>query len=1172
MQHGAVSSSAVQGEQEARTLEPGKPIERELAGGAVHAYRIMLAAGQYLHVSVEQRGIDMVVALRGPDGVPLMEMDGLRGMLGIEELSWEAANTGWYVLEVRAKVPAADNARYEVSVQKAAAATRRDLARVAAERLFMEAIRAEASARGAGTESAVRKYGEAVEQWRAAGDRKWEGQTLHNLGSIYQRLSQHEKAKDHYEQALAIRRETRDRLGEGTALNGLGNIYWSLSQNEKAREYYEQALAIGREIKNRDGEGTALHNLGNIYRNLSQSEKARAHYEQALAIRRALKNREGEASTLNGLGNVYLDLSQHEKAREYYEQALAIRRELKDRNGEGQALHNLGIVYRNLNQNEKARVHYEQALAIWRVTKNRQGEGQALNNLGVLYRSLSQNEKAREYYEQSLAIRREIKDRSGEGYALNNLGEVYHSLRQYEKAREYYEQSLAIWRETKSRGGEGSVLNNLGSVYLKLGQYEKAREYYEQSLAIRREIANRYGEGQVLNNLGETYWRLGQHEKVRAYFEQALAIWREIKDKEGEGYALNNIGSVYRLFSQHEKAKEHYEQALTIRRDIGDGSGEADTLLNLASLERDRGDLSAALKRIESALAVIETLRTAYTNLELRAVYSSAVQDFYEFYIDLLMRLHKQRPSAGHDAAALQVSERSRARALLETLAEAGADIRQGVEPQLVESERSLQQQLNLKAQLQLKLLSGTHTEKQAAAIAKEIEDLTTEYQTVKARIRRNSPRYATLTQPVSLGLKEIQQLLDPETLLLEYALGEERSYLWAVSGTAMTSYELPKRAEIERLARRVYESFSTSNATAGDGYSEAVSGLSRMLLGPVAAQLGKKRLLVVSEGYLQYLPFAALPAPRVTGGTSRVSGSRKASRPAYASHAPPLIVEHEIVNLPSASLLAVLRRELSGRAPAPKMIAVLADPVFDRNDLRVKAEAGRQVSEVKNSENKLQDSKPSSALQVPAELERSARDAGGLNFDRLRSSRDEAEEIVGLARGGESLKALDFDASRETALSEELGRYRVVHFATHGLLNSLHPELSGLVLSLVNEGGQPQDGFLRAHEVYNLKLGADLVVLSACQTALGKEVRGEGLIGLTRGFMYAGSPRVVASLWRVPSKATAELMKRFYRGMLVEGLRPAAALRAAQVGMWREKRWNEPYYWSAFVLQGEWQ
>jgi CHAT domain-containing protein/tetratricopeptide (TPR) repeat protein len=1131
MQQGTVSSSAGQGEQEERTLESGRPIERELTGGAVHSYRITLGAGQYMAIRVEQQGIDVLVALRGPDSAPLVETDE-SGQVGVEELSWEAASAGRYVVEVRAVAKEAAAGRYEVGIERAAAASNRDRARIAAQRLCMEGRQGRRAGGGAELEKAARAYGAAVEKWREVGDRRWEGQTQNNLG----------------------------------------NIYWSLSQNEKALESFEQALAIMRDTKNRNGEGLVLNNLGNIYRNLSQYGKALDYYEQALVILRESKNRNGEGLALNGLGNVYQNLSQYEKAREYFERALVIRREARNRDGEAGALNNLGNIYRLLSQNEKALKSFEQVLAIVRETKNRNSEGQALNNLGTVYQNLSQHEKAREYYERALAIKRERKDKQGEAGALINLGTVYRELSQDERAREYFERALVILRETKNRLGEAVTLNNLGNVHRNPSQYEKSLDYYKQALAIMREIRNRDGEAGALNNLGIVYRLLSQHEKAREHYERALTIRREIKDRYGEGSSLNNLGEVYRLLSQYEKAREHYEQALTIRREIGDGVGEADTLLRLAALERDHGNLPDALRLIESSLAVIENMRTRYANQELRSVYFSTVQDHYEFYIDLLMRLHKQRPSAGHDAAALQVSERSRARSLLDTLAEAGADIRQGVEPQMVASERALQQQLNAKAQLQLKLLSGLHTAEQASAIAKEIEDLTTEYQTVKAQIRRNSPRYAKLTQPVSLGLKEIQQLLDPNTLLLEYTLGEERSYLWVVSRTAMTSYELPKRAEIERSARRVYVSLSMSNATADDGYAEEANSLSRMLIGPAAARLGKKRLLIVSDGYLQYLPFAALPAPQITGGVSRGSGGRRLGRATSASPTPPLIVEHEIVSLPSASLLGVLRRELTGRNLAPKMIAVLADPVFDRDDVRVKPEAGKQASEDKNRENEPQDANPSTALQLPSELERSARDAGGLSFERLRSSREEADEIVGLARGGESLKALDFDASRATALSEELGRYRIVHFATHGLLNSLHPELSGLVLSLVDERGQPQDGFLRAHEVYNLKLGADLVVLSACQTALGKEVRGEGLIGLTRGFMYAGSPRVVASLWRVPSKATAELMKRFYRGMLVEGLHPAAALRVAQVGMLKEKRWNEPYYWAAFVLQGEWQ
>jgi len=204
--------------------------------------------------------------------------------------------------------------------------------------------------------------------------------------------------------------------------------------------------------------------------------------------------------------------------------------------------------------------------------------------------------------------------------------------------------------------------------------------------------------------------------------------------------------------------------------------------------------------------------------------------------------------------------------------------------------------------------------------------------------------------------------------------------------------------------------------------------------------------------------------------------------------------------------------------------------------------------------------------------VERSAREAGLSSFERLSLSRREAEQITALAAGGKKMKALDFAASRTTATRADLDQYRIVHFATHSLLNSQHPALSGIVLSLVDEQGQPQDGFLRLHEVYNLKLEADLVVLSACQTALGKEIKGEGLVGLTRGFMYAGAPRVVASVWKVSDQATAELMKRFYRKMLGEGMRPAAALRAAQVSMWKEKRWEAPYYWAGFVLQGEWK
>jgi CHAT domain-containing protein/tetratricopeptide (TPR) repeat protein len=1092
---GLMMPASSSGKPQDRVLEPDKRIEEELTGGSTHSYRVALSSGQFLHVMVQQRGIDLVVTLRDPNGATLSEMDGLRWPSGMEELSGEAASTGQYIVEVRGKGRSDDAGRYELTIQRTEVTNQQDRSRIAAERLFMEAIRLDTQGRGAPLEPALKKYEEALTQWRAAGVRKWEGQTLNSLGSVYRNLNEHEKA-------LAL---------------------------------YDQGLHIMRELKEPDREASLLYNLGLTYSSLNQYEKARQYYEQALAFWRETGNRTGEALVLNGLGIVHLKLRTHETARKYFELALVIRRESKNRNSEAQAMFNIGLTYSDLGQYARALDHYEQALTIWRETGNRIGESQVINSLGIVYRNLSQNQKAREYLERSLAITRETKDRYGEAQALNNLGEVSSGLGQNDRAREFYEQSLTIVRELKNRSDEGAILSNLCSVNKRLEQLTIARNYCEQSLAIARATGDKNREGKSLNNLGEIYRVLNQYDNARQHYELALAIMRETGDKLNEAIGHTNLGGIYQLLRQPEKAQAHLEQSLAIRREIGDRDGEAQTLLGFAVLERDRGRFLEAIARIESAIAIKENLRAVYTNKDLRSTYSASLQTLYEFYIELLMFLDWRYPSAGYDAKALQASEQSRARVLLEMLTEAGADIRQGVDPQLLAGERSLQSKLNLKAQLQLKLLGSSYNAVQAAALAKEIDELTTEYEQIRARIRESSPRYATLMQPSALSLKEIQQLLDPDTLLLEYYLTQQRSYLWVVSQTAITSYVLSKRDKIESAARRVYESFSTSNPTLDN--SEAARELSRMLLEPAAAQLGKKRLLIVSDGYLQYLPFAALPDPTLTNSIQ------------------PLIVEHEIVSLPSASLLSVLRREFNSRSPAPKLVAALADPVFDRNDLRLKQNAPPD----------------SPVLQLPPELERSLRDSGGITFERLRSSRIEAETIVRMARAGDNLKALDFDASRATALSDKLGQYRIVHFATHGLLNSVHPELSGLVLSLVDEKGQAQDGFLRAHEVYNLKLGADLVVLSACQTALGKEVKGEGLVGLTRGFMYAGAPRVVASLWRVPSKATAELMTRFYQGMFVRKLRPAAALRAAQIEMWREKRWNEPFYWAAFVIQGEW-
>jgi CHAT domain-containing protein len=384
----------------------------------------------------------------------------------------------------------------------------------------------------------------------------------------------------------------------------------------------------------------------------------------------------------------------------------------------------------------------------------------------------------------------------------------------------------------------------------------------------------------------------------------------------------------------------------------------------------------------------------------------------------------------------------------------------------------------------------------------------------------------------------------------LEYALGDEHSYLWAVTNSRFSSYVLPKRSELEEKVRAVRAFMTPRSLKPGEStadallrfkkeeaqYRTAAADLSRMLLGPVADQLGTRRILIVGEGALQYLPFGALSSP----------SSIQNSSPNL------LIVEHEIVNLPSASTLAVIRKEAALREKPQRTLAIFADPVFQPTDKRVIA-------------------KSRSELIAKADPKESARgDSLGGTLPRLLAAEKEAKAIAAMVPEKERFVALGFDATRSAAMAKDLGRYKIVHFATHAVLNESHPDLSSLVMSLVDRDGNPQNGYVRLRDIYNLRLSADLVVLSACETALGKEVKGEGLMSMVRGFMYSGTPRVLASLWKVDDEATAELMTEFYKELLQNKRPAAAALRQAQITQMQKKLRQSPYYWAAFQLQGE--
>jgi tetratricopeptide (TPR) repeat protein len=1102
-QSGDSSRGAAQSADEEFSLEPGKPVERELFGGQSHFYKISMISGQYLQVTVSQLGIDALVALFTPEGKKVGEADTEKATVRSEIISAIAEATGAYRIEVRSAEKIAQTGRYGIKIEELREATAEDKYRVAAVSLFREAEQLKQGTLEA-KRKGIEKYYEALDLYRKAGDRKWEAETLNNVGLVY-------------------------------------------------------------------------HSLGEM-------QKAMEKFNEALPLRRAVGDRRGEAITLNNIGLVHRSLGDQQKALNKYNEALPLRREAGDRRGEAITLSNIAVVHRSLGEMQIALEKYNEALTILQTIGDRAEQAVTLNNIGVVYGALGETQKALDKFNESLPIKRAIGDRRGVAATLNNIGAVYRLLGDTRKALDKFNEALPIRQAVGDRRGEANTLNNIGLVYESLGDTRKALDKFNEALPITRAIGDRRGEATTLNNIALVYRSLGETLKALEKYNETLQIFQTIDERDMIASTLNNIGEIYRSLGETQKALDKFDEALSLRRAMRDRNGEAVTLLGIARVEQKRGDLPQARQTIEQAIGLIESIRANTDSQELRASYFANRQEFFETYIDVLMQMHKQDPAAAFDTVALTASERARARSLLELLTESRIDIRQGVDSSLLERERYLQQLLNAKASAQFALLIRKHTPTQAEAAAKEIAAITTDYEELRARIRARNPRYAALTQPQPLSLAEIQRrVLDPDTLLLEYTLGDNASYLFVVSPTSIASHQLPKRAEIEAATRRVRELLTAPQPQPGDteakyqarikeareSYWSQASVLSRMLLGPAASQLGEKRLLIVADGALQYLPFGALPAPETERQEDRETGRQgdrgrrrqgdrgnpqSAIRNSRSAIPTPLIVNHEIVHLPSASALAVLRRDVAGREPAAKAVAVLADPVFSADDARIKTGAKTQTGEA-----------------APPELTRSINDVRG-ELRRLLLTRDEAEAILSVTPRTDGFGALDFRANRATATGEELSRYRIVHFATHGLLNSEHPELSGVVLSLVDERGRQQDGFLRLHEIFNLRLPAELVVLSACQTGLGKEVKGEGLVGLTRGFMYAGAARVVASLWQVNDAATAELMKQFYRRMLKDGMRPAAALRAAQIEMWKKPQWQSPFYWGGFVLQGEWK
>ena len=948
------------------------------------------------------------------------------------------------------------------------------------------------------------------------------------------------------------------------------------TEGDARRVAAERALAAGESLRH---EGT-----------LNSLNQSLARYQEAYELFSTAGDAAGAATALLDMGKSHYYLTNMEESVKKYSEAMRLYEGAGLRLDEGVARLYIGQAKLALGSNAEALQLYERALELFTVEDDERFISFALNEMGRAYYLRGDINKALEYYGRALPIRHDLNDRRGESFTLVSMGRAYsNGFGDDAQARELYQRALKLQQEIDSPRLVAQTLGDLGRLHYKAGEYDAALKHYNDALVA---VANgdHAVKAEILTYIGLVYSAWGRHqEAIEKYFTPALRL-QEGRDPIGRARTLQHTGRAYTGLGDEDKALEHLHAALEVWQKVLHRTAEADTRYNIAVVENRRGRFAEASRQIKAALPVVESLRTETANQSLRNNYFASVQEYYELYIDVLMRWFAQTGDKSLEALALNVSESKRARALLDILVEAKADIRRSVSDQgLLDREAALQRELSAQS---LRHMIGEHlTPEQAAEVRKKLDALVTEFYDLDAEIRTKSPRYAALTRPSPVSVEQVQtELLARDQALLEYSLGDERSYLWAVTRGSVTSYVLPGRAEVEAAVVKLMKALTERNvylqgetekardsriARADAEYGTAAAALGRLLaLDRAAAATGAERLLVVGDGELQYLPFAALlvPAAHRPGGAVRARHEL-----ADGDALVPLLVHHEIEEPPSMTVVAELRRERAdarGLTPS-KTIAVIADPVFSRDDERCcKPSPRRGVGR-----------KPATAARTSlsehsaAEGRLPARGAGlvrgGERIGRLGFTRLEAEEILTLFPQGEWLKVVGFDANLSLLVDEQkLAPYRILHFATHGLLDSEHPELSGILLSMVDEQGRQQNGFLQMHQIYNLHLPAEMVVLSACETGIGKKMKGEGLNGISRGFMYAGARRVVASLWKVNDASTSQLMKHFYHSLRPGGgaeiTRPAAAMREAQLHVMKQRIWRYPYYWAAFVVQGQ--
>jgi CHAT domain-containing protein/Tfp pilus assembly protein PilF len=943
------------------------------------------------------------------------------------------------------------------------------------------------------------------------------------LGHINEyKLRKYDLALKYYLQGLETAQKMGESILQGEHYTQIGNYFFLRGKYPKALGYYEKAVETGEKTRNIRRLALYLSNYALTFNYLGKYNRGIEYYNRALEVAKEVSDKIREFKVLRGIGYGYYALGKYSQSLKCYNQALRIAKESANIADEGSCLRGIANVHKLRGSYQSAINIYKKALKIAQTVGNKWTEGNCLYSLGGIFYTTGNFSKGLEYSLLALKVAKENGKKALEANCYHNIANIYQSTGNNPKALEYYQLSLKMQREMGTKLMEGLCLHNIGGVYLSQNKYSQAMEHFKQGLTIAQETKMRDSEIQHLEGIAQVHSKLGDYPRSLEFYEKSLKIAKEIGSKNHEASILYNLGKLWFKQKRFDLSLNSFTRSLSIAQDQRLAWVVWASYSGLASLYDAQGKYNQALSSYKKAIDIIEGIRAKIQLKEQKSGFLMDKTKIYESVINLLFELHQKQPSMNYNKELTYFVEKAKARTFLDGLQENKINLKANLPIQLRDEENKITREFSKIQTALVKPGLSKSKREELFQLLKRTED---NYQHLVNKIKRNKPEYASIVYPDPCKLAEIQnRLLSRETAIIEYFLGEKNSFMFCITPN---DFQVKKLSSTKNLNDSIHAYLKLLSNPKGKNFKGLLAGrhLYKILIHPFREKIrGIEYLIIIPDGKLHYLPFETLV----------VADSEDKTKTKY------LVESYKISYAPSASsLINLLTRKRE--AKIKKDLLAFADPVYTF--------------------------KETPGLKIDAE--RILRDFyldQGFSLHPLKYSGIEVKKISKLIKKGARDIYTKHEAKEETVKKLSLKDYKIIHFATHGLLDEEVVGRSGLVLTLDND--PQEDGFYQVREIYNNRLNANLVVLSACQTGKGKLEKGEGVSGLSRAFLHAGAESVVVSLWNINDKSTALFMTFFYE-YLVQGKTKVEALRLAKLKM-INNQYSHPYYWAAFVLIGD--